>query len=78
MRSGHSNPLINSVWYITPIYYEYFSIFTMVNLDSPNQSLDLGTSSQITIPNSLDELIFVEGFKSVNLVSQINDYPFLD
>jgi len=26
MRPGHSNPLITSVWYTTPISYEYLSI----------------------------------------------------
>jgi len=50
-------------WYTAPI---------------PNQSLDLGPSSQFTTPNSLGDLIFFEGFKNVNLISQINDYPFLD
>jgi len=38
----------------------------MVSLDSHNQSFDLELSSHITIPNSLGELIFVEGLKSVN------------
>jgi len=50
----------------------------MVNYDSPNQSLDLEPSSHITVPNSLGVLIFFEGFKNVNLLSQINDYSFID
>ena len=40
-------------WYTAPI---------------PNQSLDLGPSSQFTTPNSLGDLIFFEGFKNVNLI----------
>ena len=78
MRSGLSNPLCSPNWYTTPSSHEYFSCFTMVNLNSPNQSLDLGPSSQFTFPNSLGDLIFFEGFKNVNLISKINDYPFLD
>jgi len=73
-----SNPLITPVWYTASISYEYFSSFTMVNLNSHNQSLNLGPSSHTTFPNSLGELIYVEGFKSVDLVSQINDYSLLD
>jgi len=65
-------------WYTAPISHEYFSSFTMVNLNSCNQSLDLGPSSHITVPNSLGDLIFFECFKNVNLISQINDYLFLD
>jgi len=78
MRLGHLNPPISLVWYNAPISYEYFLSFAMVNLNSPNQSLDLGPSSHITVPNSFGDLIFFEGFKNVNLISQINDYPFLD
>jgi len=50
----------------------------MINENSSNQSLDFGLSSQIIVPNSLGDLIFFEGFKNVNLLSQINDYSFLD
>jgi hypothetical protein len=78
MRSGHSNPLINFVWYTALISYEYFSSFMMVNKNSLNQSLDLWPSSHIIVPNSLGGLIFFEGFKNVNLLSQINDYTFVD
>ena len=38
MKPGLSNPLITPVWYTTSISYEYFSSFTMVNLNSLNQS----------------------------------------
>jgi len=62
-------------WYTAPISYEYFSSFTTANY---NQSLDLRLSSHIAVSNSLGDLIIFEGFKSVNLISQINDYPFLD
>jgi len=68
MRSGLSNPLSSPNWYIAPISHEYFPSFTMVNLNSPNQSLDLGPSSHITIRNSLDAPIFFEGFKNFNLI----------
>jgi hypothetical protein len=77
MRSGLSNPLSSPIWYTAPSSHEYFSSFAMVNLNSPNQSLDLRPSSEITISNSLGDLILFEGFKNVNLISQINDYPFI-
>jgi len=78
MRSGLLNPPSSPNWYTTPSSHEYFYSFMMVKLNSPNQSLDLGPSSQITVPNSLGDLIFFEGFKNVNFISQINDYPFLE
>ena len=51
MRLDLSNPLVSPIWYTAPISYEYFSSFTIVNKNSPNQSLDLGPSSHITFPN---------------------------
>jgi len=78
MRSGLLNPLSSPNWYTAPSSHECFSSLTMVNLNSTNQSLDLGPSSQVAVLNSLGDLIFFEGFNNVNLISQINDYPFLD
>jgi len=40
---------------------------------SPNQSLDLGPSSQTTAPYPLGGLIIFEGFMNVNLLSLIKD-----
>jgi len=78
MRSGLLNHLSSPNWYIAPISYEWFSSFTMFNQNSHNQSFNLGPSSLITTPNSLGGLILFEGFTNVNLISQINDYPFID
>jgi len=77
MRLGLSNPLFLLIG-ILHLFLMNASLVSRWLTKSLNQSLDLGPSSQITTPNFLGGLIIFEGFKNVNLLSLINDYPFLD